>query len=82
MHNLARGMFTPMQELTITQADDWHIHLRDGDALGQTVADASRYFARAIVMPNLTPPVVNTTQALEYRERILDHVPAGRQWNP
>lgn len=71
-----------MQELTITQADDWHIHLRDGDALRQTVADASRYFARAIVMPNLTPPVVNTAQALEYRERILDHLPAGRQWNP
>jgi dihydroorotase len=71
-----------MQEITLIQADDWHIHLRDGDALRQTVADASRYFARAIVMPNLTPPVVNTAQALAYRERILEHLPAGRQWNP
>ncbi len=71
-----------MQEITIIQPDDWHIHLRDGVALKQTVADASRYFARAIIMPNLTPPVVNVSQALAYRQRILDQIPAGRAWNP
>jgi dihydroorotase len=71
-----------MQEISIIQPDDWHIHLRDGAALQQTVADASRYFSRAIIMPNLTPPVVNAAQALEYRQRILDQVPAGRKWNP
>jgi dihydroorotase len=71
-----------MQEITIIQPDDWHIHLRDGAALQQTVADASRYFSRAIIMPNLTPPVVNVEQALEYRQRILDQVPAGRTWDP
>ncbi len=71
-----------MQEITITQPDDWHLHLRDGDALKQTVADASRCFARAIIMPNLTPPVVTVRQALDYRQRILAQVPAGREWNP
>ncbi len=71
-----------MQDITIIQPDDWHIHLRDGAALQQTVADASRYFSRAIIMPNLTPPVVNVAQALGYRQRILDRVPAGRKWDP
>ncbi len=71
-----------MQEITLTQPDDWHIHLRDGAALQQTVADASRYFGRAIVMPNLTPPVATTAQVLAYRERILRHLPEGRQWRP
>ena len=59
-----------MQTLTITRPDDWHIHLRDGDVLPHTVADASRYFARVVAMPNLTPPVTTTEQALAYRERI------------
>lgn len=71
-----------MQEMTIIQPDDWHIHLRDGAALAQTVADASRYFGRAIVMPNLSPPIVNTQQALAYRDRILRQMPAGRNWQP
>lgn len=57
--------------LVITQPDDWHLHLRDGDALGAVVADTARQFARAIVMPNLRPPVTTTAQALAYRERIL-----------
>ena len=52
-----------MQTLHITRPDDWHIHLRDGDALTSTVNDASRYFGRAIVMPNLTPPVRNLAEA-------------------
>ncbi|MAK42814.1 MAG: dihydroorotase, partial [Spongiibacter sp.] len=59
-----------MQTLHITRPDDWHIHLRDGDALTQTVSDASRYFGRAIVMPNLTPPVRKLDEARAYHERI------------
>jgi len=59
-------------ELTITRPDDWHVHLRDGDALRDTCGDMARYFGRAIVMPNLTPPVATVDQALAYRERIVD----------
>lgn len=68
--------------LTITRPDDWHIHLRDNDALKTTVADASRYFGRAIIMPNLVPPVTTTTQALAYRQRILAALPANHCWHP
>lgn len=57
--------------LTITQPDDWHLHLRDAAALEAVVADTARQFARAIIMPNLRPPVTTTEQALAYRERIL-----------
>lgn len=60
-----------MSELTITRPDDWHVHLRDGDALPDTCADMARYFGRAIVMPNLTPPVTTVSLALAYRDRIL-----------
>ncbi len=60
-----------MTELTITRPDDWHVHLRDGEALLDTVNDISRYFGRAICMPNLTPPVTTADEALAYRERIL-----------
>jgi dihydroorotase len=67
-----------MQTLTITRPDDWHIHLRDGDVLRHTVADAARYFGRAIAMPNLTPPVTTTAQALAYRDRILAAAPNQR----
>lgn len=58
-------------ELTLTRPDDWHVHLRDGDALQHTCADMARYFGRVIVMPNLTPPSATVAQALAYRERIL-----------
>lgn len=68
--------------LTLLRPDDWHIHLRDGAALGQTVADAARTFARAIVMPNLVPPVRNAEQAGAYRQRILDARPAGSRFEP
>jgi dihydroorotase len=68
--------------LTLTRPDDWHIHLRDGDLLKDTVADASRYFGRAIVMPNLVPPVRNGDQADAYRERILAARPAGSGFEP
>ena len=71
-----------LQEITLTRPDDWHIHLRDGDALKRTVGDAARQFARAIVMPNLVPPVMNAEQALSYKERILAARPAGSQFEP
>ncbi|WP_371185077.1 dihydroorotase [Thalassotalea maritima] len=58
------------QTLTITRPDDWHVHLRDGEALKDTVRDISRYFGRAIVMPNLVPPVMNAEQAKGYYDRI------------
>lgn len=59
-----------MTSLTITRPDDWHVHLRDGEVLPNTVADISRYFGRAIVMPNLVPPVVNADDAKAYYDRI------------
>jgi dihydroorotase len=59
-------------ELTITRPDDWHVHLRDGAALQHTCADIARYFGRAIIMPNLTPPAATVAQALAYRERIVE----------
>lgn len=69
-------------KLTITRPDDWHLHVRDGDALPYTVPFTARQFARAIIMPNLTPPNISTQQALQYRERILAAVPAGIDFNP
>ena len=71
-----------MDTLTITRPDDWHLHLRDGDALATTVPAAARHFGRGIVMPNLTPPVTTTDEAAAYRERILTARPAGNPWQP
>ncbi|WP_426416512.1 dihydroorotase [Aestuariirhabdus sp. LZHN29] len=68
--------------LTIIRPDDWHLHLRDGAALKHTVADAARYFGRAIVMPNLTPPVTDLTAAMSYRDRIVAQRPRGSLWQP
>ena len=68
--------------LTLLRPDDWHIHLRDGAALAQTVADAARTFGRAIVMPNLVPPVRNAQEADAYRQRILAARPAGSRFEP
>lgn len=68
--------------LTLTRPDDWHIHLRDADALARTVNDAARQFARAIVMPNLLPPVCNVAAAAAYRERILGALDAGADFKP
>jgi len=70
------------QQLTRTRPDDWHIHLRDGAALTRTVGDAAQQFARAIVMPNLVPPVMNAEQAQAYKERILAARPKGTQFEP
>ncbi|SMF03746.1 dihydroorotase [Alteromonadaceae bacterium Bs31] len=68
--------------ITITAPDDWHIHLRDGDALKTTVAHAAQSFARAIIMPNLVPPVTNAAQALAYKQRILAEVPGQARFDP
>ena len=64
-----------MNSLTITRPDDWHVHLRDGEALKTTVADISRYFGRAVIMPNLVPPVTNATLAEQYYQRIMGENP-------
>ncbi|PSW48851.1 dihydroorotase [Photobacterium kishitanii] len=66
-----------MTTLTITRPDDWHTHLRDGDVLKDTVRDISRYMGRAIIMPNLIPPVIDTKSAISYRDRILAAQPAS-----
>ena len=70
------------QTLTITRPDDWHLHLRDDAALKAVLPDTARQFARAIVMPNLRPPVTTTELALAYRQRILDAIPAGMNFEP
>lgn len=71
-----------MQHITLTRPDDWHLHLRDGAALATTVPHTARCFARAIVMPNLKPPVTTTAMALAYRARILAALPAGQSFEP
>ncbi|MGQ0650781.1 MAG: dihydroorotase [Betaproteobacteria bacterium] len=71
-----------MDRLTLRRPDDWHLHLRDGPAMASVLADSARRFARAIVMPNLKPPVRSTYQALDYRERILSALPAGASFEP
>jgi len=71
-----------MQTLTLTRPDDWHLHLRDGDLLAAVLPDTARQFARAIVMPNLRPPVRTLADALAYRARILAAVPAGMKFEP
>lgn len=71
-----------MTELTITRPDDWHLHLRDGPALGTLVPHTAARFARAIVMPNLKPPVTTLEQARRYRERILATVPKDCAFQP
>ncbi|MEM7357479.1 MAG: dihydroorotase [Pseudomonadota bacterium] len=71
-----------MKQLTITAPDDWHLHFRDHDLLDETVPATARCFRRAIVMPNLQPPVTNAAMALEYRQRILKAIPAEREFYP
>lgn len=71
-----------MQRIEITRPDDWHVHLRDGDVLRDTLAPTARVFGRAIVMPNLRPPVTTVTHAHAYRERILAALPKGSGFEP
>ncbi len=70
------------QILTLQTPDDWHLHLRDGDMLGETVPATARCFRRAIIMPNLKPPVRNTAEAQAYRQRILAARPEGSAFEP
>ncbi|WP_431023336.1 dihydroorotase [Halomonas sp. H5] len=71
-----------MNEITLTQPDDWHLHVRDEEALDRVVPYSARQFGRAIIMPNLKPPVTTTEQALAYRQRILAAVPEGVAFEP
>ena len=75
-------MTAPLDTLTITRPDDWHLHVRDGEALRTVVPHTAAQFGRAIIMPNLKPPVTTAEQALAYRERILAAVPEGVAFEP
>lgn len=68
--------------ITITRPDDWHLHVRDGGVLGHTVPATARVMKRAIIMPNLQPPVMDAKQALAYRQRILDAAPDYPDFDP
>ena len=70
------------QQITITKPDDWHLHVRDGAALNTVVPHTAAEFGRAIIMPNLKPPVTTAAQALEYKQRILAAVPKGMSFEP
>jgi dihydroorotase len=70
------------QSITLTRPDDWHLHVRDGAAMRDVVPHSAAQFGRALIMPNLRPPVTTTGQALAYRERILAAVPAGVKFEP
>ena len=76
------GKTMPAQALTLRQPDDWHVHLRDGAMLQAVALSTARVFARAIVMPNLSPPITSCAQALAYRARILAAVPDGAGFTP
>lgn len=71
-----------MQQYTLTRPDDWHLHLRDGALMQSVVQDTARQFARAIVMPNLRPPITTTEQAQAYRSRIVSALPASAKFDP
>lgn len=71
-----------IMQLTLSIPDDWHLHLRDGPAMADLVGHTARTFSRAMVMPNLVPPVTTTDQALAYRDRILKALPAGAVFEP
>lgn len=79
---LAMTSTSIIQELKITRPDDWHLHLRDGEALKTVLPHTAAQFARAIVMPNLKPPVTTTELASGYRQRILTALPEGMQFEP
>ncbi|MDP3813237.1 MAG: dihydroorotase [Hydrogenophaga sp.] len=73
---------TPTNSLTLTRPDDWHLHVRDGEALRTVVPHTAAQFGRAIIMPNLKPPVTTAAQAVAYRERIRAAVPEGVSFEP
>ena len=78
----AYGTNETVQTLTLTRPDDWHLHLRDGAEMVSVLSHTARAFARALVMPNLKPPVTDTTLAAAYRGRILDALPQGSDFEP
>ncbi len=71
-----------MDTLTLTRPDDWHLHLREGEHMASVLPHTARCFARAVVMPNLKPPVTTTKRALNYRELILDALPENSKFEP
>ena len=71
-----------MKHLTITRPDDWHLHVRDGEVLNAVIPDTAKRFGRAIIMPNLKPPAITTEQAGAYRQRIINAIPAGLDFEP
>ncbi len=72
----------PSDSLTLTRPDDWHLHVRDGVGMAAVVPHTARQFARAVIMPNLKPPITTAAQAVAYRQRILGAVPAGLRFEP
>ena len=79
---MTSATLTPATQITITRPDDWHLHVRDGDALQTVVPHTSAQFGRAIIMPNLRPPVTTAEQALAYKARIQAAVPDGVNFEP
>jgi len=71
-----------METITLRRPDDWHVHLRDGAMLAMVLPFTARQFARAIVMPNLVPPVTDVAAARAYRDRILAVLPSGSKFTP
>ena len=73
---------TSVDSVSLARPDDWHLHVRDGAMLAAVLPHTARQFGRAIIMPNLKPPVTTTEQARAYRERILAAIPAGMKFEP
>ena len=71
-----------MQELEIIKPDDWHVHFRDREIMEAVVPETSRHFARAIVMPNLSPPILNGADASKYQKEIMKAIPENDEFNP
>ena len=75
-------MSQTITQLTLARPDDWHLHVRDGAAMAAVIGHTARQFARAIIMPNLKPPVTTTALAQDYRQRILNALPDGSDFQP
>ena len=71
-----------MNSLSLTRPDDWHVHLRDGESLSHTVPASAKHFARALVMPNLSPALTTVDDLIDYRKRILEHIPHKSNFLP
>ena len=71
-----------MKRITLAKPDDWHLHLRDGALMGDVVGMSAQQMGRAIIMPNLLPPVTKAKQAMAYRKKIIGSLPKGSSFNP